>query len=192
MKIVLASASPRRRELIGRIAGISADIIAAKGEERAEFVNPGMYVCSLARHKAEEVASPEILSRYDAFVAADTVVVADGKPLGKPASPRQAKEMLASLSDKKHWVFTGVCVKSKRKTVCFFEETAILLGSLDEKFIDEYVASGSPMDKAGAYGLQDEQFTRRIKAVEGDRDNVIGLPVASLKKILKEYFGWEE
>ena len=182
MKIVLASASPRRRELIGRIAGISADIIAAKGEERAEFVNPGMYVCSLARHKAEEVASPEILSRYDAV----------GKPLGKPASPRQAKEMLASLSDKKHWVFTGVCVKSKRKTVCFFEETAILLGSLDEKFIDEYVASGSPMDKAGAYGLQDEQFTRRIKAVEGDRDNVIGLPVASLKKILKEYFGWEE
>lgn len=67
-----------------------------------------------------------------------------------------------------------------------------MLGSLDEKFIDEYVASGSPMDKAGAYGLQDEQFTRRIKAVEGDRDNVIGLPVASLKKILKEYFGWEE
>ena len=120
MKIVLASASPRRRELIGRIAGISADIIAAKGEERAEFVNPGMYVCSLARHKAEEVASPEILSRYDAVVAADTVVVADGKPLGKPASPRQAKGMLASLSDKKTLGFYGRLRQVKAQNGVFF------------------------------------------------------------------------
>ena len=190
MNVILASASPRRKELIARISGLHTQTHAAQSEENAPFINPGWYACALARHKAEEVAAR--LNTDEAVVGADTIVVLDGKPLGKPADVNDAKRMLSSISGREHTVITGVCVADRRRTVCFYAETAVALDELSEEFIRAYAESGSPLDKAGAYGIQDEMFAPHVIGIRGDRDNVIGLPVAALKKTLKEYFGWEE
>lgn len=96
--------------------------------------------------------------------------------------------MLKSLSGKTHSVITGVCVKSDKKLTNAFCETFVSVGELDDRFIEKYISTGSPMDKAGAYGLQDETFFERVTGVNGDADNVIGLPVKMLEEILKENF----
>lgn len=184
MIITLASSSPRRRELIKRIAFAEVTVAPSNAEERAEFINPGWYACALARTKAFDVSS----CRPGVVVGADTIVVADGKLMGKPRGRVEAEEMLAALSDKTHSVITGVCVTDGKKTVCRYCETFVSVGRLSDEFIKEYVATGSPLDKAGAYGIQDEEFAAHVTGLVGDRDNVIGLPVSILEKILKEYF----
>lgn len=184
MIVTLASASPRRRELIKRIPWIEAEIIPSLSEENAPFVNPGWYACALARHKAEDVFP----RAEGAVVGADTIVVADGRLMGKPRGAEEAAEMLGFLSGRTHSVITGLCVKNAKIQICRYCETFVTVKNLSAGFIKEYVASGSPLDKAGAYGLQDAAFAENVSAVEGDRDNVIGLPVAVLEKILKEYF----
>ena len=101
----------------------------------------------------------------------------DGQVLGKPHDESDAKRMLKSLSEKTHSVITGVCVKNEEKLTNAFCETFVSVGELDDRFIEEYISTGSPMDKAGAYGLQDQMFYERVTGVNGDVDNVIGLPV---------------
>lgn len=184
MIITLASASPRRRELIAKIPGLQVNIVPSAQPEKAEFVNAGQYACALARHKAEEVFA----KTGGITVGADTIVVLGGKPLGKPHDENQAAQMLKSLSGRTHSVITGVCVANENMLTARYSETLVTVGELDDAFIKEYVATGSPMDKAGAYGLQDPLFSERVKSVSGDRDNVIGLPVEMLAEILKENF----
>ena len=186
MRIVLASASPRRRELISEILGIEAEIIPSSAEENAVFTTPGGYVLALARLKAEDIASKCDLP----VVGADTVVY-NGKVLGKPESSEAAAEMLRSLSGITHEVYTGVCVAYKGKALCRYERTEVTMKHFTEEFIEQYIASGSPMDKAGAYGLQDEMLAPFIAHVRGCRSNVIGLPVSLLTDMLKETDKWQ-
>ena len=112
----------------------------------------------------------------------------DGKPLGNPKNRQNAIEMLQSLSGRTHSVITGVCVINAKKLICRFCETQVTVDKLDGEFIEKYVSTGSPMDKAGAYGLQDAAFGEKVTSVNGDADNVIGLPVAMIEGILKENF----
>ena len=178
--IVLASASPRRRELLGRF-GVPFRVIPARGEEKAPAgLSPGELVRCLAEHKAAEVAAGEPES---VIVAADTVVEIDGEILGKPGTPERAAEMLRRLSGRTHRVWTGVCVRQGERMLSAAEETAVRFRPLTEQEIAAYVATGEPLDKAGAYGYQDRAclFVERI---EGDYFNVVGLPMERLGRML--------
>ncbi len=183
MNVILASASPRRKELIKKIPGLEVEIIPSSSEENAPFYNVGNYVCLLAKNKAADVFS----KHGGVVVGADTVVFTD-RVLGKPQNELDAKNMLKELSGKTHSVVTGVCVMKSGSVKCAFCETKVRFGCLSESFIDRYVASGSPSDKAGAYGIQDEMLKPYVDVDEGDRDNVIGLPVILLKNLLEEKY----
>ena len=153
MAVILASQSPRRRELLERM-GISDFLIRpAQGEERFDpSLTPAQLVESLSRQKAEEIsagAGPE-----DLVIAADTVVSVDGRVLGKPRDRRDAAEMLAALSGREHTVYTGVTVRRGGETVTEHEATAVRFRPLTRGEIEDYVSTGEPMDKAGAYGIQ--------------------------------------
>lgn len=179
--IILASASPRRKDLLSRIVK-KFEVVPCSGEEKTSYRRPHLYVMSLAEHKAEEIASKE--EKGNTIVAADTTVCYKGKILNKPADCEEAKEFLRMLSGKIHAVYTGVCVISadgkKEKYYC---KSLVQFNRLDEDFIEKYVAGGSPMDKAGAYGVQDKGV---VKRVIGDYDNVVGLPLERLAEILGE------
>lgn len=182
--LILASASPRRRELLGRFA-VPFRVIPARGAETApEGLTPGELVRCLAEHKAAEVAEGE--GPESVIIAADTVVEIDGEILGKPGTPERAAEMLRRLSGRTHRVWTGVCVRQGERILSAAEETAVRFRELEEDEIRAYVATGEPMDKAGAYGYQDRAclFVERI---EGDYFNVVGLPMDRLGRMLREF-----
>jgi septum formation protein len=198
-RIVLASASPRRKELLEQI-GIEFEICPAKGEERVIKTAPDEVVLELSKQKAEEVASgillynethPELVTPQDILViGADTVVSHGGKILGKPKDEEDAKRMLFLLSGDIHSVYTGVTLvfidKSGRTgEYAFFEKTDVEVYPLSEGEISGYIKSGEPMDKAGSYGIQG-LFARYIKKIDGDYNNVVGLPVARLYQELKK------
>ncbi len=189
-KIVLASQSPRRRELLGGLIK-DFDIIADKSEE---VINPDMtpeeIVKSLALEKAENVAK---IAGDDALViGADTVVCIDGKILGKPKDESEAKEMLGTLSGREHHVCTGFALvdNASGKRVCDFERTVVRFKTLTETEIERYIQSGEPMDKAGAYGIQGVGALF-VEGIKGDYFNVVGLPICALFKSLKENFNYE-
>lgn len=179
--MILASQSPRRRELLSLITD-KFSIIPAKGEEIiGENVSPSEAVKMLARQKAVE-----IYSKYkdETIIAADTVVAIDGEILGKPHSAENAAEMLRKLSGRRHSVFTGVCViHHDGETDIFAEETQVEFYPLTEREIADYVATGEPMDKAGAYGIQG-RGALLVKGISGDYYNVMGLPVGRLYRVL--------
>lgn len=186
-QIILASQSPRRKELLGRfcqdliIRADSSEEIKIPGEK------PGETVCRLALTKAKNVAS---VSQENALVVgADTIVVLDDDVLGKPKDEEDAFRMLRSLSGRVHTVVTGVAVldteTGKEKTLA--ESTKVRFKELSNQEIAAYIASKEPMDKAGAYGIQ-ELGSLFIEGVEGDYFNVVGLPVCKLGKLLKEEF----
>lgn len=180
--IILASKSPRRKELFSLITQ-DFEIIPAVGEERADkTLPPQEYVCELARHKAEEIAA-----RYpdDTVIGADTIVVINGEILGKPRDEADAKRMLRLLSGNEHSVYTGVCTTCKNKNVAFCDETKVRFFTLTENEIEAYTASGEPFDKAGAYGIQDTGALL-VSGITGDYYNVMGLPVGRLyRELLK-------
>ena len=182
MGIILASASPRRRELLALITE-DFTIIPAKGEEKADdTLEPQLLVKKLAEQKAVEVSSEH---RKDFVIGADTMVFCCGKALGKPRSEAHAREMLTLLSGKKHTVITGVAIAQNGDVVnSFFEETKVEFFTLSENEIDSYIASGEPKDKAGAYGIQGKGALL-IKGIEGDYYNVMGLPVGHLYHTLR-------
>lgn len=180
MKIILASASPRRKELLKEIVK-DFEIIPAVGEERADFsASPEKIVCELAEHKCGEV--------FDKFqgcavIGCDTIVYYDGTVLGKPKSREEAEKTLKKLSGKTHGVYTGVCVRTAEKVLIDYERTEVTFNELSDEFIKNYVDGGSPMDKAGCYGIQDGGV---VKSYLGSYTNVVGLPVELVGKMLKE------
>ena len=178
-KIILASGSPRRRELLTQI-GISFEVVKAEGEEKITTDDPEEAVKELAMQKAQEVAG-----RVDAdvVIGADTVVALGNEIMGKPENEQDAFNMLKKLSGKTHTVLTGVCVISPDKQINFYEKTEVEFYPLGDDEIRQYIASGEPMDKAGAYGIQ-EKGAMFVKRINGDFYNVVGLPVARLAREL--------
>ena len=183
MQLILASASPRRREILAEY-GYKFKVEPSLFEERAEGLSAYETAAYFAQSKAEEV-----LSRFpDALViGADTVVVLDGQILGKPKNTEDAKRMLRLLSGRTHSVLTGVSVAKRGRVCTKIAETRVIFEALSEELIARYVASGSPLDKAGAYGIQDGYPL--VRSYEGSYTNVVGLPVELVKEMLAEVGG---
>lgn len=186
MKIILASGSPRRRELL-KEACIQFEVIVSPAEEVHDASIPLSELCEKnAALKAEAVA----VSNPDAVViGADTLVWIEGEPLGKPKDMDEARAMLRKLSGRAHTVCTGVCVIYPGGSAkCFHDLTAVHFHPLDEARITEYFEKANPLDKAGAYGIQ-ESGELIVERIEGAFDNVMGLPVAKVVEALREPMG---
>ena len=183
-QLVLASASPRRSELM-HMLGFSDVIVhpAEGGEHPPEGASPEETVKALSRAKAEEVAA--VFVGDVLVIAADTIVWLDGEILGKPHSKEQAFEMLSRLSGREHKVYTGVTLLDREGELCEAECSTVHFRELSEEEIHRYIETGEPMDKAGAYGAQGKGALF-VKAIEGDFFNVMGLPVCLLGQMLKK------
>ncbi len=187
-KIILASASPRRRELLHQI-GLETEVLPSRIEEKPTATQPEEVVEELSRQKCLDVAGK--VQENGVVLGADTVVALDGKIMGKPGSAGQAAEMLKSLQGRSHQVFTGVTLAEVQKgrivrQETFSERTEVFLFPMTEEEIEAYILSGEPFDKAGAYGIQGS-FARHVKSIEGDYNNVVGLPVAAVYQRLKKW-----
>ena len=184
MKAVLASASPRRREILEMLGVDELTIIPAKGEEHApENAGPAETVEALASAKAKEVAA--LVSGDVPVIAADTIVWFNGRVYGKPHSREEAVKMLSELSGNWHEVYTGVCIVRDSGTITSHETARVRFRQMSEEEIDAYVATGEPMDKAGAYGAQGKG-SLFVDRIEGDFFCVMGLPVCRLGQMLNE------
>ena len=185
--LVLASASPRRKELIEHLHR-EVVIEVSDIEEVITKTEPSEVVCELAVQKAECVAKR--VQGNATVIGADTVVACDGKILGKPQDREDAIRMLTMLSGRKHSVYTGVAlcrhVGGTLVTDSFYEETKVEFYSMSQQEIESYVDSGDPMDKAGAYGIQSGAGIF-VKAIERDYDTVVGLPVSAVYQRLKAF-----
>lgn len=213
VRLVLASASPRRRELLSQI-GLEFTVMPSTKEENVKTTEAGALVQELSRQKAvdiweqlsggqgqnpdadqeqisEETQEPNLNGKRQPellVIGADTVVCCEGKILGKPHSREAAAEMLTALQGRSHEVYTGVTLYSQSETVTFFECTQVEFYPMTEVEISEYIDSKEPMDKAGAYGIQG-LGARFVKGIRGDYNNVVGLPVGRLYQELKSR-GW--
>jgi septum formation protein len=180
--LVLASASPRRRELL-RAAGIAFEVQPAHIAEDALPGENGKECAErLAREKASEVGK---LRPQDTILGADTVVVIDGRILGKPSDFVDAGRMLHLLSGRVHQVITGICFVVSGQGSVASETTSVTMSAIPEKEIADYVLTGEPMDKAGGYAIQG-RASRWIPRIEGDYSNVVGLPVALVWRMLND------
>ncbi len=200
VRFVLASASPRRRQLLLQ-AGMDFEVLPAAGEEKSSKTDPAAYVQELAAHKASEIArfirtGEEKPQRpWTCVIGADTIVVCGGKILGKPADEEDAEGMLRMLQGRDHEVMTGVCAVFLKAPsgagdsplkVAFSETTKVHVFRMTGDEIRSYIRTGEPMDKAGAYGIQG-RFGIYVRGIEGDYNNVVGLPIARLYQELKQY-----
>lgn len=184
MKIVLASGSPRRRELMEMLGFQDMEIIPAKGEERPpEGAGPEELVMALASAKAEEVAAGR--PREDLVIGADTIVWFEGRVFGKPHSRQEAVDMLSRLSGNSHQVYTGVTLIKDGESLSQWEESTVHFRAISREEIEAYVDTGEPMDKAGAYGAQG-LGALFVQGIEGDFFNVMGLPLCRLGQMLKK------
>jgi len=186
-RLILASASPRRRELLTN-AGFEFEIVPSEIEEPgASGAPPGAFAERVAQLKAETVART-FASTYKAVVlGADTIVVARGELLGKPHSPEEARAMLEKLSGRAHEVITGVAlVGPGGRCAVAHETTLVQFRELSAEEIAAYVASGEPLDKAGAYAIQG-RASRFVTRIEGCYFNVMGLPVALVDRLLRQW-----
>lgn len=187
MNIILASQSPRRRELLGQMGLKGFQITSPNVDETVEGnLSPAQVVEQLSLRKAMAVAKKA--DGDDLIIAADTVVALEGAVLGKPESEADAFSMLSALSGNRHHVYTGVTVLQGEKAVTRHEMTTVTFRELEPEEISGYIATGEPMDKAGAYGIQG-LGALMISGIEGDYCNVMGLPVYRLGRILAEDFG---
>ena len=186
MKVILASGSPRRRELMATLVS-DYEVVPSQVEEIIpENVSPDIVAQKLAILKAEDVAN----SRPDAMIiGSDTVVDVDGKILGKPCDEDEAFSMLKLLSGRSHLVHTGVAVVTNGVTISFVESTEVTFVELSDEEIRAYVKTGEPMDKAGAYGIQGIG-ARLVSSIKGDFYTVMGFPVAKLYQMLKNCEGF--
>lgn len=184
-KIILASQSPRRRELLSRMGITHFDVLPAQGEEHIDHSLPaGLLVEALARQKAAEIAAcapPDAV-----IIAADTVVALDNEILGKPHTAQEAAEMLQKLSGRQHTVYTGVAVRQNDTELVEREAAQVHFRPLSPQEIRAYIATGEPMDKAGAYGVQG-RGALLVERLEGDFFNVMGLPVLRLARMLEQF-----
>lgn len=189
-KVVLASNSPRRKEILEQV-GITFTVSPSTSDEVSESTDPIELVETLSAKKAEEVATRE--KGPAIIIGADTVVVHEGKILGKPVDVADAKKMLWSLQGNSHEVFTGVTVILKEinlgkevvpyKKLSFADVSKVIFYPMTHEQIDAYVATKEPMDKAGAYAIQGK-FAVYIKEIIGDYYNVVGLPISKLYQTL--------
>ena len=192
-KIVLASASPRRRELLSKV-GVTFEVMPADGEERITSTEPSKVVEELSYQKAMFTA--KALEKQNghvpegfAVIGADTIVSYEGRILGKLSGKEDAVQMLRMLQGNTHQVYTGVTILAEEngswKSLTFFECTDVIFYPATDEEITAYVESGDPMDKAGSYGIQG-RFAIHIKGIHGDYNNVVGLPVARLYQELRK------
>ena len=180
MKFVLASASPRRQQLLKSILP-EFEVIPSDAEEK---VNLSLFPENIAVQLAESKCDCVFSKNGDkTVIACDTIVVFEGEILGKPKNAEEAFKTLKRLSGKTHFVITAVCVRNKYNKVIEFDKTEIKFNVLSDEFIKIYVDSGSPLDKAGSYGIQDGGL---VKEYFGSYTNVVGLPVAKVGKMLEE------
>lgn len=190
MKFILASGSPRRKEILENIS-LEFEIMADESDEiMIEGEKPYDTVKRLAMQKVKNIASRVETGENTIVIGADTVVSIDEKILGKPKDEREAKDMLLTLSGRINTVYTGLAVLETQsgKAVSEFVSTGVKFRSLSEKEIENYIKSGEPMDKAGAYGIQ-KIGGLFVESINGDYFNVVGLPLCRLEEILSEEFG---
>ena len=187
-KIILASASPRRRELLAGV-GATFQICRSNGEENITKEDPDDIVKELSLQKATTVAEERKLEEGTVIIGADTIVFYEGKILGKPADEEDAVHTLQKLQDNTHQVYTGVTVLEKKQGQwiehTFYEKTDVEFYPVSENEIKAYVSTGEPMDKAGSYGIQG-RCGIYVKGICGDYNNVVGLPVARLFHEMKK------
>lgn len=192
-KIILASASPRRRELLAQI-GLEFEVKVSNKEEVYTSTKPQKIVEELALMKAENVASDlqaeGVELKNTIVIGADTIVVRDEEILGKPKNEDHAYEILLSLQGRAHEVYTGVAILSynnagEKEIINHAVETKVHVHEMSEEEIHAYIATGDPMDKAGAYGIQGS-FAAYVDGIEGDYYNVVGLPVSYVYQQLKK------
>lgn len=189
-KVVLASQSPRRRELLSDLISGFRIIPDNSAEIMDESATPEETVKRLAMQKAKNVAA--CAASDEIVIAADTVVFIDGKILGKPIDAAEAAEMLRTLSGREHHVCTGIAIIDNAigKSFCCFERTLVHFKHLSDAEIERYITSGEPMDKAGAYGIQGKGALF-VEWIKGDYFNVVGLPLCRLAQVLKEEFDFD-
>ena len=182
-RFIVASASPRRKELLSNV-GFTFEVIPSDADESCDNkLSPEELVKELGRRKAESVFA----ENTDAVVlGCDTIVEYNGTVLGKPESRAEAKKMLRMLSGKKHNVHTGVCIMDSEKTISFVSTVKVEFYELSEELIDSYVSTGESDDKAGAYGIQGVGCVL-VKGIEGDYFSVVGLPVAQTVRVLGQF-----
>lgn len=178
--VILASSSPRRRELLKQILPSFKVIPAVGGEQVNLSLFPENIACDLAERKCDEVFASH---PSDTVIGCDTIVVFDGEILGKPKDSGDAQKTLKKLSGKTHYVITGVCVRKGDKKLVKYDRTEVRFNVLTDEFIKNYVMGGSPLDKAGSYGIQDEGV---VKEYFGSYTNVVGMPVALVKEMLEK------
>lgn len=184
MSIILASGSPRRKELLAMLDVKDLKIIPARGEEcPPEGVGPEETVKALSLQKAREVAA--LANDDDIVIAADTIVWFSGRIYGKPHSEAEAKNMLSELSGNTHQVYTGVTIIRGDRIISECEVSDVHFRDITESEIDRYIATGEPMDKAGSYGAQGKGALF-VRGIDGDFFNVMGLPLCRLDSMLKK------
>lgn len=192
-KIILASGSPRRREILSG-AGLDFDVYISGADESSvspDGITFGVYVQELALLKARDAAK-SIDEKGHIIISADTIVVLDGEVMGKPKNREDAYSMLKKLSGKSHSVFTGICVwrSDDAFCVCTAQETKVLFKELSDETINRYIMTGESDDKAGAYAVQGKGAAL-VKKVDGDYLNVVGLPLLKLFEVLENDFGYD-
>lgn len=184
MQLILASGSPRRAEILTQGGFTFEKRVSEADETLPQGITPAAAVEYLAKQKGRAVPR----NAGEIVLSADTVVALDGRILGKPADRAAAVQMLRMLSGRTHSVFTGVCLADGEREILFHEKTDVTFFSLTDAEIQNYIDSGEPMDKAGAYGIQG-RGALFVEKIHGDYLNVVGLPLAKTAKQLKEVFG---
>lgn len=197
LKLILASQSPRRRQLIAEF-GLPFECITTCADEKTTETDPEKVVMDISRQKAEWACKNMQLNDNEVIIGADTIVVFNGKILGKPKSDDDARQMLKMLSGNTHSVYTGVTIIWKRATTTeraattertatsFAEKTDVTFAAITDDELEEYIKTGDHKDKAGSYGIQGP-FSLHIPAICGDYNNVVGFPIARIYNELKKH-----
>ena len=184
-KLILASGSPRRREIL-TMAGYRFTVLSPDADETAPGLSPAHLVQELSRRKAAATAA--LAGEGHVILSADTVVALDEKILGKPGDAAQAAQMLSMLSGRTHTVYTGFTISEGQHSVTRTVAAQVTMREITEAEINAYVATGSPLDKAGAYGIQ-EAAGMFVQSIEGDYYSIMGLPICPVSVLLRDAFG---
>lgn len=183
-KIILASGSPRRKELLGGLE-IEFEVRLIKGIDESYPSN--LEGGEIPMYISEKKASAYELGDDELLITSDTIVWNEGEVMGKPKDAEEAKKMLRQLSGKTHNVYTGVCIKTKDSTETFFDKSEVTMADMTDEEIEHYVEKYKPMDKAGSYGIQEWIGYTCVENINGSYYNIMGLPVQALYKHLKKY-----
>lgn len=184
-KIILASGSPRRKEILSQL-GVRFEVITSDCDENTDEKNPAELVKKLSRLKAEAVAKS--VEGVSLIIGADTVVAREDEIFGKPKDKEDARRMINAISGSEHSVYTGVCIlinDGDTKVINFAEESKVHVADMSEDEIERYISTAEPYDKAGSYAVQG-LFAPYISGIDGDYYNIVGLPVARVYKELKD------